>query len=80
MKCGTPLTAAIQPKFWAQDLKITLKPPKKIADLIPNVLGSPTGPILPPLHKFFAQKPDSNPGPLDPKPINLPLSYGVKLI
>ena len=48
----TPLTAAIQPKFWAQDLKITLKPPKKIADLIPSVFRvPPRSPILPPLDK-----------------------------
>ena len=55
MQCSdfyTPLTAAIQPKFWARDLKISLKPPKKIADLIPSVFRvPPRGPILPPLDK-----------------------------
>ena len=48
----TGLSEAIQPKFWALDLKITLKPPKKIADLIPSVFRvPPRGPILPPLDK-----------------------------
>ena len=46
------LSEAIQPKFWARDLKITLKPPKKIADLIPSVFRvPPRSPILPPLDK-----------------------------
>ena len=46
------LSEAIQPKFWARDLKIGLKPPKKIADIIPNGFRvPPRGPILPPLDK-----------------------------
>ena len=48
--------------------------------IIPSVLGSPRGPILPSLDKKKCPKEDSNPGPLGPKPSSPPLSYGVKLI
>ena len=74
------LSEAIQPKFWAQDLKITLKPLKKLLISSQVFLGSPHGaPFCRPWIKKICPKQDSNPGLLGPKASTLPLSYGVTL-